>query len=226
MGRRIGCDPAACFLLGRIRASFGPVRLGVATVIGRMPYTHCGDGRIAVTIDSNVWNQFQDRGLVLADELPSEGFALFMPREIEIELAAIPDRPEKLALKDYIRHQVRQAGVTVTATFGFAMDQEPQRRGGFGVGTFQSEDARAFYRAIRKRYLIGKSVRGNRLSHNEGDAALGASSFASVVLTRDIGKARPLRVALAMGGKILDMRGFGPTGSALAIRVEECHNAP
>lgn len=189
-----------------------------------MPYKHRFDGRISVMIDSNVWNQFYELGIELIAELPASRFALFVPREIEIELAAIPDKPEKAALKGYVRQQMQAAGVTVTAIFGFATISGPQRRGGFGFGTFQSEDQRAYYAAIRDRFLIGKPSRGSQLSHNEGDAALGAASLTSVVLTRDMRKAGPLREAIKHGGKIVDMSVYDATGPALADLIEACHN--
>lgn len=190
-----------------------------------MPYKHRPDGRIAVTIDSNVWDQLFRFGLNLTAELPVERFALFIPREIEIELAAIPDSPEKLALKEYIRRQIRDAKVKVSANLGFATNSGLQRRGGLGCGTFQSEDSRAFYGVIQKPYLVGRSRRGSQLGHNEGDAAVGASSLASVVLTQDVRKAGPIRVAIEHGGKILDMTNFAPSGPALATLVEKCHRA-
>lgn len=190
-----------------------------------MAYKHRPDGRIAVTIDSNVWNQLFEFDLDLASELPAERFALFVPREIDIELSAIPDRPEKLALKEYIRRQMRSANVKVSANFGFAIAGGPQRHGGFGFGTFQSEDHRAFYSAIRDNYLIGRPRRGSRLGHNEGDAAIGACSLSSVVLTRDVRKAGPIRAAIEHGGKIVDMNIFVSSGPSLAALVEACHEA-
>ncbi len=188
-----------------------------------MPYTARPDGRVAVTIDSNVWDQFFALGFDLAAELPVTRFALFVPREIEIEIAAIPDRPDKVALKAYIREQMRDASVKVSAVFGFTTQTGPQRRGGFGFGTFQSEDARAFYAAIREPFLIGKPTRNSQLSHNEGDAALGAASLASVVLTRDLKKAGPLRVARDHGGKLIDMTTFDRAGPSLASLIDTCH---
>ncbi|CAH0355182.1 hypothetical protein [Sphingobium sp. CECT 9361] len=90
-----------------------------------MPYTARADGRVAVTIDSNVWDQFFALGFDLAAELPVTRFALFVPREIEIEIAAIPDRPDKVALKAYIREQMRDASVKVSAVFGFTICGRP-----------------------------------------------------------------------------------------------------
>ena len=190
-----------------------------------MPYQRRTDDRIAVTIDSNVWDQLHNLNLELAIELPTARFALFVPREVEIELDAIPDQPNKTALKEYIRHQMLGASVKVSAIFGFATETGPQRHGGFAFGTFQSEDARAFYAAIRDEYLIGKPIRGSKLSHNEADAALGAASLASVVLTRDLRKAGPLRIAREYGGKLVDMTQFDSAGLSLASLIKACHDA-
>lgn len=188
-----------------------------------MPYQRRADGRIAVTIDSNVWNLLHELNLALTIELPSARFALFVPREVEIELTAIPG--DKIALKRYVRRQLLEATVKVSAVFGFAAETAPQRRGGFGFGTFQSEDARAFYAAIRDQYLIGKSLRNSRLYHNEADAALGAAALSSVVLTCDTRKAGPLRVASEFGGKLVDMTRFDNQGQSLASLIEACHSA-
>lgn len=188
-----------------------------------MSYQRRADGRIAVTIDSNVWNQFHELDFELAIELHAARFVLFVPREVEIELAAIPG--DKVALKEYVRRQMAEAAVKVSATFGFAAEVGPQRRGGFGFGTFQSEDGRAFYAAIRNQYLIGKPLRKSRLYHNEADAALGAVSLTSVVLTCDARKAGPLRVAREFGGKLVDMTHFDNTGPSLASLIEACHYA-
>jgi hypothetical protein len=138
-------------------------------------YQRRNDGTIAVTIDSNVWNLFHDLGLRLVLALPPERFRLFVPREIEIEIAVIPDRPNKADLKEYIRTQVVESNVRTTAVFGFAHQGDgPQRRGGFGFGTFQSEQERQFYGAIREQYLLHKPLTRSQLSRNEADAALGA----------------------------------------------------
>jgi hypothetical protein len=56
-------------------------------------------GRIAVTIDSNVWDLFHRLDLRLSTELPNNRFLLFIPREIEIEIVAIPAHHDKEALK-------------------------------------------------------------------------------------------------------------------------------
>lgn len=190
-----------------------------------MPYRRREDGKIAVTIDSNVWNWFFDRDVRLLEVLPSSRFLLFIPRHIEIELEAIPGT--KAELKAYIEHEAADAGVRDTATFGFApQDGGPERHAGFGLGTFQSEDERNFYAAVRARFLLGRPTRGSKLTDNEADAAVAAASLSSVVLTLDAVKAGPLRAALDHGGKVLDMRAFERTEVPLAEFIERFHAAP
>lgn len=183
------------------------------------------DGLISVTIDSNVWNLFFKLNLNMSIELPSDRFKLFIPREVEIELDAIPDRADKLALKDYIHAQITIGQVQTTRVFGFARDGDgPQRCGGFGFATFQSDTERKFYDLIRDRYLLGKTATRSQLTRNEADAALGANSFSAVVLTLDL-KPGPITVALENGGKILDMRPFCEAGIDLASYVTAYYDA-
>lgn len=190
-----------------------------------LPYQSRLDGLIAVTIDSNVWNLLFDLKLDLAVELPSDCFKLFIPREVEIELAAIPECTDKRALKDYIRTQIAAAQVQTQWVFGFAHDSDgPQRCGGFDIGTWQNETERKFYDLIRERYLLSKPATKSQLTRNEGDAALGANSFSSVVLTLDL-KPGPLTVAQVNGGKILDMRPFREAGIDLASYVTAYYDA-
>jgi hypothetical protein len=191
-----------------------------------MLYQRRQDGFIAVTIDSNVWNLFFEINLDLATELPPDRFKIFIPREVEIEIAAIPDNAEKAALKDYIHAQMAALDVHTQSVFGFAHDGGgPQRCGGFGVGPWQSDTEREFYNLIRNQYLLGKKATKSQLSKNEGDAALGANSFSSIVLTCDVTPG-PLTFALKNGGKVLDMRCFLKLGVALADYVATYHNAP
>lgn len=58
-------------------------------------YSKRTDGKIAVTLDNNIWDFLFDRKLNLATELPSEEFAIFIPREAEIETEAIPATESK-----------------------------------------------------------------------------------------------------------------------------------
>ena len=112
-------------------------------------YSKRTDGRIAVTLDNNVWNFFHDRGIDLAGELPRERFAIFITREVEIETLAIPEAT-KAALKQFIVRTIADCGITTTWVFGFDSGAPgPQRYGGFDQGVWQSQTEREFYDAIR-----------------------------------------------------------------------------
>ena len=96
-------------------------------------YTKRGDGLIAVTLDNNVWDFLFARKIDLAAELPSDEFAVFITREVEIESMAIPDAESKAMLKEYIARTMARCGIKTTAVFGFAMDGPgPQRVGRMG----------------------------------------------------------------------------------------------
>jgi hypothetical protein len=147
-------------------------------------YTKRSDGKIAITLDNNVWDFLFLRELDLASELPLHQFAIFITREVEIETSAIPVRPSKVALKDYIARTIVSCDIRTTSVFGFATPGPgPQRYGGFGQGTWQSQTAREFYTAISAQYLIGRPVKNSQLTNNEADAAVAARSFSSTVLT-------------------------------------------
>ena len=173
-------------------------------------YAKRPDGKIAVTLDNNVWDFLFEKGIDLALELPSEEFAIFIPREVEIETLAIP-ADAKTPLKDYIARTIASCDIRTASVFGFATDGPgPQRVGGFGQGTWQSQTEGEFYAAIRERYLLGKGQTNSQLTKNEGDAAVAASSFFSIVLTCD--KSGPLRFAAEHGGKILYLEDFDRSG--------------
>lgn len=55
----------------------------------RWPYTRRPDGRIAVTLDNNAWDFLLEKMINLANKLPTDQFALFVPRQVEIESSAI-----------------------------------------------------------------------------------------------------------------------------------------
>lgn len=180
-------------------------------------YTKRSDGKIAVTLDSNVWNFLFDRTISLASELPTDKFALFITREVEIETMAIPNNVSKAALNAYIIQEIAQSDIKTTFVFGFSTpDVSPQRVGGWGAGTWQSQTEREFYAAIRDPYLLGKSEKGSKLTHNEGDAAVAAQSFFSIALTCEKpNKSGPLRFAAEHGGKVLYLSDFDRSGLSL-----------
>jgi hypothetical protein len=169
------------------------------------PYTKRPDGRIAITLDSNVWNFLFQKGINLPLELPAEQFAMFIPREVEIETLAIPANASKAALKDYIDRTIGSCGIRTTSTFGFAREGPgPERFGGFDQGTFRSQTEIEFYAAIGERYLRNKSEKKSQLTDNEGDDAVASKSFSSIVLTCERrSKSGPLRFATEHGGKII-----------------------
>lgn len=185
-------------------------------------YTKRSDGRIAVTLDNNVWDFLFRRGIDLASELPTEKFAIFITREVEIETLAIPADAPKDALKDFIVRTIANCTIRTTSLFGFASNGPgPQRLGGFGQGTWQSRTERKFYEAIRERYLAGKGQTNSQLSKNEADAAVAAQSFFSIALTCEHPKkSGPLRFATENGGKILYLEGFERNGLALKVYIE------
>jgi hypothetical protein len=141
-------------------------------------YAKRPDGKIAITLDNNVWDFLLYHELDLASELPSDHFAFFIPREVEIETLAIPTSPSKTALKDYIARTINDCGVRTTSVFGFAREGPgPERFGGFDQGTWQSENERQFYASISEQYLAGRPEKNSQLNDNEADAAVAAKSF-------------------------------------------------
>jgi hypothetical protein len=185
------------------------------------PYTKRTDGKIAITLDNNVWNFLYDRNIDLALELPSEKFAIFITREIEIETSAIPTAT-KSVLKDFIARTIADCGITTTWVFGFDLGPpETRRYGGFGQGVWQSQTEREFYEAIRQQYLANKGMKKSLLNGNEGDAAVAAQSFTSIALTCESPvKPGPLRYAAEHGGKVLYLADFAASGLSLRNYVE------
>ncbi|GBH26107.1 hypothetical protein [Burkholderia vietnamiensis] len=165
---------------------------------------------ISVQIDSNAWNFLFDRAIDLNHALPPGEFSLFITREVEIEINAIPDEgkdgTDKRPLKQYIRDSLGRNAVRTTARFGFAEANPvggPAVYGGFGQGTFQSDEERAWYRQDKVRnYMVGKSKKGSGLSGNQADTAVAAASFHCVVLTCDK-KAGPICEAVTQGGNVI-----------------------
>lgn len=185
-------------------------------------FTKRPDGKIAVTLDNNVWDFLFQNGVDLASELPSDRFAIYITREVEIEASAIPERDSKKALKEYIVRTTASCEITTTRVFGFAHEGPgPQRCGGFDVGTWQSSTEQEFYAAIRERFLAGKNQKNSQLFDNEGDAAVAAKSFSSIALTCEHpDKVGPLRFAAGHGGMVLYLEGFERRGLTLRELIE------
>lgn len=182
-------------------------------------YTRREDGKVAVTIDNNVWDFLLNRGIDLASELPPDKFLLFIPREVEIEAAAIKDNKKKA----YIWDTILKHNIQTTHTFGFA---EFGMGGGF-QGRFQSQTEIDFYALISEQWLLGRKEKGSGLSGNEADAAVAALSFFSVVLTMEKpNKTGPLRIAAEHGGKVLYLRNLNKVGLSLREYIEDCYQRP
>jgi len=188
------------------------------------PYTKRTDGKIAITLDNNVWNFLYDTNVDLALELPSERFPIFITREVEIETLAIPTAT-KSALKDFVARTIAGCGITTTWVFGFdSGPPETRRYGGFDQGVWQSQTEREFYEAIRHRYLTNKGMKRSRLNGNEGDAAVAAQSFSSIALTSESPrKPGPLRYAAEHGGKVLYLTEFASSGLSLRSYIERLY---
>src|ERR1039457_5769276 len=189
------------------------------------PYTRRADGKIAVTLDNNVWDFLFERNVDLAAELRADKFALFITREVEIEGMAIKTKKELFLLEEYIRNTIKVCNIRTTSVFGFQTADVPlQRLGGFGQGAFQSQTEREFYALIRDQYLLGKSARNSGLTHNEADAAVAAQSFFSIALTKEKpNKPGPLRVAAEHGGKVLYLKNFDQSGLSLKDFIDAFH---
>ena len=202
------------------------IRQAEESLSRRWQYAKRPDGKIAVTLDNNVWDFLFQRKLDLASELPSDQFAIFIPREVEIETLAIPVEDSKIALKEYIDRTRVKCEIKTTSVFGFATDGvKKQRFGGFGQGTFQSQTEREFYAAICGLYLFGKREMKSELTKNEGDAAVAAASFFSIVLTCESpNEAGPLRYASQHGGKVLYMKNFDPSAQTLKAYITDFYH--
>jgi hypothetical protein len=170
---------------------------------------------IAVYIDSCAWNYLFDNSVDLEVELPCDRFSIYVTREVEIELEAIPDvgsdGTDKSALKRYINQNIGQKPVTTIYVFGFQTlepDGTPspvQVYGGFDVGTWQSEQEQDFYSKPKITQQLQSTKRTKSgLGKNQADASLGAKSLSSIVLTNErIDKAGPLKVAADLGGRVV-----------------------
>jgi hypothetical protein len=101
---------------------------------------------IPVFIDTCAWDWLFARQVDLGEAFPGGKYALFVTREVEIELASIPDEKDgkdKRPLKLYIAESITKHGVGTTSVFGFASVEadgslsKVQVYGGFGQGTFR-----------------------------------------------------------------------------------------
>lgn len=162
------------------------------------------DGRISVALDNNIWDWLFDRQdtFRLNEELPSNRFALVIPREVEIEHQAIPvHKPGKLEKRGFIAETIRSCCIRTVGYFGFAAPPgEVNRFLGFNHGTWMSDLDRARTQAMR--HFLESKARPTGLAGNETDLRLAVLAFCSVVLTRD-DEPGPLQFARERGGRVL-----------------------
>jgi hypothetical protein len=137
--------------------------------------------KTAVFIDSCAWNYLFERRIDLAEAFPPDEYTLAVTREVEIVIAAIPDKgkdgADKVKLKAYIRESIERNRVRTTSVFGFATRKpdgtlsKVQVYGGFGHETWQSDADRRWYGSNEvKGILHGKGKRKSELSDNRADA--------------------------------------------------------
>jgi hypothetical protein len=165
-------------------------------------YRSRADGVISITLDNNMWDWlYNHRSSVrLVEELPQPGFEIFIPREVEIEHLAIPEKGGKQALRQFIADTIAECRIQTTSYFGFAAeDGEVERHGTFGFGTFIELDE--VRRLQEMRHFYG-TRRPSGLARDEGDVMLANQSCFSVVLSCD-SKPGALRYAQERGGKVL-----------------------
>ena len=183
--------------------------------------------KTAVFIDSCAWNYLFKHQVDLVEVFPRDVYSLAITREVEIELAAIPDKgkdgTDKVSLKAYIAASIEKYGVRTTSVFGFATHEpdgslsKVQVFGGFGQGTWQSDADRSWYGADDAKGLLhGKGRRKSGLSDNQADASLAVRSFESVVLTDEVKtKNGPLRLAAEQGGQVVYLADVEQSGLSL-----------
>jgi hypothetical protein len=122
----------------------------------------------------------------------------------------------------FIQDTIERANVRTSSTFGF-FGPEPQRRGGWGQGPFQSSIEREIYAELY--HFFGDKTMGSGLIANEGDAAVAVLSFFSVVLTNERPtKNGPLRFAYENGGKVLFLRLFPEAARNLRQHFLACYD--
>ena len=185
------------------------------------------EGKITVFLDNNIWDFLFTRGMDICAELPADTFDLFVTREGEFELDAIPDVDangvSKLPLKQFIASTRARCGIRVQSFFGYPDPRFPageQRVGGYDDGWWAPSSALDFIQAQRQLRPEKPNQRRSKLYPLEADISLAARSFSATVLTYDEKKG-PLRDARAQGGCVLYISEFldsGLTLQAFALR--------
>ena len=183
--------------------------------------------KLPVFIDCCAWDYLFGHAINLAEVFPPDDYALFVTREVEIEILAIPnlgkDGTDNRKLKDYIAKNIATLGVKTFMVFGFATldpDGSPSKiqvYGGFDQGTWQSDEDRQWYDSAEVKSLIhNKGPRPSGLSKNQADASVAVRSFDAIVLT-DERKRRnsPLRLAASQGGRVVRLQHVEQSGLSL-----------
>ncbi len=173
---------------------------------------------INVYIDNNIWDFLLARRIDLAVALPSDKFCLYLTREAEFEVRAIPTVLRgKAELKAFIEETIAKCGIRTDTLFGFNDDSLPpdeQRVGGFDEGRWASSEEMDFMVQQRPALKTAKK-RPTKLHPGEADISLAARAFHSVVLSLD-DKPGPLRDASGQGGKVVFLTRFDDTGLSLS----------
>lgn len=187
---------------------------------------------VHIYIDSCAWNFLFRFDVDLRSELPPDKYQLHMTREVEIEVEAIPETGKHGAdnrpLKQYIAASIARSEVATVGTFGFRtyeLDGTPSKvqvNVGFGQGTFQSDQERAYYSSPEiKAQILGKPKKGSGLSANEADASLAVHANNAIVLTDESpSNPGPLKLAASKGAKIAYLSAqFESSGLSLGVFV-------
>lgn len=72
------------------------------------------DGKIALTLDDNVWDFLFAGRINLATELPQGRFNCFITREVEMETRAIPNDEARTGLRSYVASTIECCGIETT----------------------------------------------------------------------------------------------------------------
>lgn len=159
---------------------------------------------ISVFIDSNAWNILFEQGIDLTTELPANEFVIYITREVEVEILAIPET--KADLKRFILETLERRQVVTTANFGFA--EAGPTSAPLGHATFQSVHDREWYAQPENgRHILNKAVRPTGLGKNQVDASLAVRSGNSIILTNDA-RGGPLADAARQGGNVRSLAMF------------------
>jgi hypothetical protein len=181
-----------------------------------------------IYIDSCAWNYLYDNAVDLGLELPLNQFTIYITREVEIELFAIPDigvdGKDKRALKKYINQNINRLPVKTSYVFGFRtfeLDNTPspiQVYGGFNTGTFQSGEERSFYANPEIEQQTNKSKKTKSgLNQNQADASLATNERQDT--------SGPLRSALSLGGKVVYLEAqVKPSGLTIGEYLESLND--